>query len=56
LHNFQSPEHQPIKLCNSSFGLTKSDCVAAKGKSMEMKLSLAEAKQRALEFMYRGYH
>jgi hypothetical protein len=34
----------------------QSDCLAAKEKSMEMKLSLDEAKQRAIELMFRGYH
>ena len=34
----------------------QSDLLIAKEKSMELKLTLEEAKQRALEFMYRGYH
>jgi len=32
------------------------DCFVAEDISMEMKMSVEKAKQRALELMYRGYH
>jgi hypothetical protein len=32
------------------------NCFVAEDISMEMKMSVEKAKQRALELMYRGYH
>jgi hypothetical protein len=38
------------------YKLIFANCFVAEDISMEMKMSVEKAKQRALELMYRGYH
>ena len=38
------------------YKLSFANCFVAEDISMEMKMSVEEAKQRSLELMFRGYH